>query len=197
MEILRKLILTIVLLSSAVAPAYAHCDSIDGPVVKAAQKALEAGNVNYVLRWVMPEQEAEVKAAFEQTLAVRTLSSEARTLADRYFFETVVRLHREGEGAPYTGLKPAGRDLGPAIPAADEALETGSIDELRRLLLGAVEEGLEARFHEAYALSAGDPADVETGRAFVGAYVEYIHYAERLYEAAHATEHSHPEEGSL
>lgn len=105
----------------------AHCDGMVGPVVKAAQQALTAGNANAVLIWVQKKDEGEVKRALEQTLAVRKLSPEAAGLADRYFFETVVRLHRAGEGEPYSGLKPAGRDLGPAIPAAERALESGSV----------------------------------------------------------------------
>jgi Family of unknown function (DUF6448) len=99
--------------------AYAHCDGLDGPVVKAAQKALAEDNVNLVLIWVQKDDEAEIKRAFEKTVAVRKLNPEARELADMYFFETLVRTHRAAEGAPYTGLKPAGRDLGPAIPAAE------------------------------------------------------------------------------
>jgi hypothetical protein len=106
--------------------ALGHCDGMDGPVVKAAQKALETGNVNLVLIWVQEADEPEVRKAFAQTMAVRKLGPEAKELADRYFFETLVRMHRAREGAAYTGLKPAGRDLGPAIPAADRALEDGS-----------------------------------------------------------------------
>src|SRR5699024_10752527 len=87
--------------------AEAHCDSMDGPVVKAAQKALKTGNVNLVLIWVTEEQEAEVQASFQKTLNIRGINEEVREMADMYFFETVVRLHRASEGAPYTGLKPA------------------------------------------------------------------------------------------
>lgn len=94
----------------------AHCDGMDGPVVIAAQKALAKQDVNLVLIWVQKEDEQELRDVFDQTLRIRELSAEARELADRYFFETLVRIHRAGEGAPYTGLKPAGRDLGPAIP---------------------------------------------------------------------------------
>jgi hypothetical protein len=43
---------------------------------------------------------------FTKTLAVRKQSKEAKELADMYFFETLVRIHCAGEGAPYTGLKP-------------------------------------------------------------------------------------------
>ena len=108
------------------AKVFGHCDGMDGPVVKAAQRALAKGDINLVLIWVQANDEAEIRKVFARTLAVRKLSPEARELADLYFFETLVRIHRAGEGAPYTGLKPAGRDLGPAIPAADKAIETGA-----------------------------------------------------------------------
>jgi Family of unknown function (DUF6448) len=74
-------------------PALAHCDTMDGLVVKAAQKALQTKNVNLLLIWVRDKDEAAIKEAFRQTLAVRGLNREARDLADRYFFETLVRLH--------------------------------------------------------------------------------------------------------
>jgi len=84
-----------------------HCDTMDGPVVKAAKIALDKGNVNLILPWVPKRAEAELKKAFEKTLRARKLGKEAAELADYWFLETAVRLHREGEGAPYTGLKPA------------------------------------------------------------------------------------------
>lgn len=108
----------------------AHCDGMDGPVVKAAQRAIATGSVNLVLIWVQPEDEATVRTAFQKTMEVRKLSPEAEELADRYFFETLVRVHRAGEGAPYTGLKPAGRDLGPIIPAADSSKISGRIADV-------------------------------------------------------------------
>ncbi|TAL26947.1 MAG: hypothetical protein EPN97_18445 [Alphaproteobacteria bacterium] len=95
--------------------AFAHCDGLDGPVVRAATEALNTGKIEPVLIWVRKQDEAEVKEIFRKALAVRKLqNAEAASLADMYFFETIVRIHRAGEGAPYTGLKPAGRDLGPA-----------------------------------------------------------------------------------
>ena len=87
--------------------ASAHCDSVDGPVVAAAREALEANDVTRVQPHVKPETEAELMAAFEHTVSVRAHGGEAQDLADRYFFETAVRLHRAGEGARYTGLKEA------------------------------------------------------------------------------------------
>src|SRR4026209_1760872 len=147
--------------------AIAHCDGIDGPVVKAAQKALEMGNVNLVLIWVQKTDEDEVKKAFQKTLAVRKLNPQAKELADLYFFETLVRIHRAGEGAPYSGLKPAGRDLGPAIPAGDEALAPGKGETVVKLLSDNMEHRLRNHFNEAVAKKKFDKNDVEAGRAFV------------------------------
>jgi hypothetical protein len=179
---------------AAPAPVLAHCDGLDGPVVKAAQAALEAQDPALVLIWVQPGDEPEIRDAFERTLAVRTLSPQARELADRFFFETVVRVHRTGEGAPYTGLKPAGRDLGPAIPAADRALDQRSAEPLVRLLTEAMVEHLRTRFDEVLAARSYAPDDVAKGRDYVRAYVEFVHYVERLYDAAVTSANGHFEE---
>ena len=174
----------------------AHCDALDGPVIKAAQKALETGNVSFVLIWVNKQDEGEVKAAFQKTLAVRRLSPEAKELADRYFFETVVRIHRAGEGAPYTGLKAAGQDIGPAIPAADKALEGGSSDQLLRMMTETMQEGVREHFKHTISLKNFNKDDIESGREYVKAYVVFIHYVERLYEASKGSAHGHfPEVG--
>lgn len=171
--------------------ASAHCDGLDGPVVTAAKQALDTGNANLVLVWVQKPDEAEIKKAFERTLAVRQLNSQAKELADLYFFETLVRIHRAGEGAPYTGLKPAGRDLGPAIPAADKALQTGSVEPLVKLLTEAVEHGVREHFAAANGTKTYDKDDIGAGRKYVQAYVPFVHYVERIYEATKASAHGH------
>ncbi len=181
----------LILIVSVPARVWAHCDGMDGPVVIAAQKALDTGNVNLVLIWVQKADEAEIKQAFERTLAVRQLSSQAKELADMYFFETLVRIHRAGEGAPYTGLKPAGRDLGPAIPAADKALQTGSVDALVKLLTEAVQHGVREHFAAANGKKTYDKNNVEAGRKYVQAYVPFLHYVEGIYEATKASAHGH------
>ena len=163
--------------------AFAHCDGLDGPVVKAAQNALQTSNVNLVLIWVQKENEPELKAVFQQTLAVRKLSPEGKALADRHLFEALVRLHRAGEGAPYTGLKPAGRDLGPAIPAADRAIESGGTAALETLLVNELRTGIREAFGRVQAKREYDANDLAAGREYVKAYVEYIHFVERLHDA--------------
>ncbi|OGA71976.1 MAG: hypothetical protein A3G81_15745 [Betaproteobacteria bacterium RIFCSPLOWO2_12_FULL_65_14] len=175
-------------------PASAHCDGLDGPVAKTAFEALDAGNVNQVLIWVQKNDEADIKHAFEHALNVRNLGPAAKELADRYFLETLVRVHRAGEGAPYTGLKPAGRDLGPAIPAADRAIETGSAEPVLKLLTEAVRKGLHEQFHGVTATKEFATNDVAAGRKHVAAYVEYVHYVERLYDAAGKAAQGHAPE---
>jgi hypothetical protein len=133
-------------------------------VVTAAKKALATGNVNLVLIWVQKKDEDEIKKAFRKTLVVQKGSPEARELADMYFFETLVRIHRAGEGAPFTGLKPAGRDLGPAIPAGDKAIADGKVEPLLKLLINAIQQGLHDQFKKAMAKKNFDKDDVDAGR---------------------------------
>jgi hypothetical protein len=163
-------------------PARAHCDTMDGPVVKAAQKALEMGNVNLVLIWVRENDEPEIREAFARTVAVRRFGAEARALADHYFFETLVRVHRAGEGMPFTGLKPAGGELGPTIPAADRALVKGSSEEVETLLMPLLREEIGRRFRAVQARRAYPAGDVAAGRRFVEAYVSFLHYIEAAHE---------------
>lgn len=178
----------------AAAPASAHCDGLDGPVITSARQALDTGNVNRVLVWVQHTDEAQIKHAFGKTLEVRKLSPSARELADNYFFETLVRVHRAGEGAPYTGIKPAGRDLGPAVPAGDKALETGSVEPLAKLLTQAVHKSVEGQFKDVIAKKNYKADDVAAGQEYVKAYVGYIHSVERIYEAAASPAHGHAPE---
>ncbi len=179
---------------SGSADVRAHCDGLDGPVVKAAQKALDTGNVNLILIWVQKKDEGEIRSIFKKTLAVRKLSPQAKELADMYLFETLVRVHRGGEGEPYTGLKPAGRDLGPAIPAADKTLDSGTVEPLLKLLTDAMQKGVQEKFKEAMIKKKYNPADVEAGRAYIGSYVPFVNYIESIYRTVMKTSAGHPGE---
>lgn len=173
------------------APAQAHCDTLDGPVVSAARKALDTGNANLVLVWVQKKDEAEIRSAFQRARNVRKAGGEAKELADMYFFETLVRIHRAGEGAGYTGLKPAGT-IEPPVAAADKAIESGKLQGLGKVISERTEQGLHSHFEQVMAKKKYNPNDVEAGRAYSSAYVEFVHYAERLYDAAEtlAPEHA-------
>jgi hypothetical protein len=165
-------------------PAFAHCDSLAGPVVVDARKALEAGEVTPVLKWVTAEDEPEIRAAFAKTLSVRGGSAEAKALADRWFFETLVRVHRAGEGAAFTGLKDADFKVAEGIELADRAVDEGSLADAEKRLLETITANLRKSFDEVKAAREHASHNVEAGRHYVHAYVEFIHFVERLHEAA-------------
>ncbi len=168
-------------------PAAAHCDTMDGPVVKAAQLAIKRGDVTPILKWVPKTEEAQIRALFGRTLKVRSLSPEARELADNYFFETVVRVHRAGEGESFTGLKPSGTPIEPGIALADNAVATDSVDSLIRQVTSDVAEGIHLRFTRVQQASKHANDSVEAGRQYAAAYVEFIHYIEDIHKALSAT----------
>ena len=180
-------------------PATGPCDALDGPLVALARRALETEDVNHVLPWVRAEDEEEIRRALRHALALRKFWPDARELAETHFFETLVRAHRASEGAPYTGLKPAGADVGPALPAAGRALDSGYVRGLVTLLIDAVRSGVHRHFEAAMKRSNFPVEDVAAGRAYVEAYESYVRYVERLWEAAtqpHAHAPGAPEGGA-
>lgn len=192
----RYLTVAAVLAALMLAPvdARAHCGAVDGPVATAAVKALDTGNVRLVFPYVPQTAEAELESAFQQAGTVRRLGPDAKALADRYFMETAVRLHRAGEGAPYTGLRPAGIDFGPAIPAAEKALESGDLRPVLDLLTREIAEGVSERFEHARALRAAtkEPsaaAQVPAARERVSTELAFIGYVEGVYLTAKAGGH--------
>lgn len=156
----------------------AHCDTLDGPVVNDARLAIQKSEVTPVLKWIRESDEKEIRQAFARTMAVRTKGVDAQELADLYFFETVVRVHRAGEGAPYTGLLPAGTKAEPGIAEADEAIASGNGDALWNLLGKEKAEIARAKLSAVLEKKKNKDNSVAEGRAFVAAYVDFVHYAE-------------------
>lgn len=171
------LLSTLMLLALVSGPAAAHCDSMSGPVVIDAQAALASGKIDPVLKWVGEDDEAAIRNAFKMTLAVRGESDAARYVADQYFFETLVRIHRATEGEGFTGLKPAG-SVDPAIAAADHALEVGNVDQLADETAAAIRDGIRHRFTDAYDKRKVAEQSVALGRQYVQSYVEFTHFVE-------------------
>lgn len=168
-----------------------HCDALDGPVVRAAQKALSAGDVNLVLPYVRVAGEAEIRDAFDRTFKVVQLGGEAQDLAERWFFETVVRVHRAGEGAPYTGLKPAGLDVGPVIPVAEKALADESPDALVDILCAEVSRQVSQRLGHASEMKALADGTVAAAREYVEAMLGLQVWAHTVYRQLTSSAHPH------
>jgi hypothetical protein len=180
-QIWRAIPLLALSLSMFAADGRAHCDTMNGPVVKAARSALESGDVRLVLPWIKPADEPEVRSVFDRVIALRTEGELARSISDRLFFETVVRLHRAGEGAPYTGLKESQESLEPGIAEAENSIEGDTLEPLFRELSGMLHEGLERSFDRLRSAHGYQADDVQAGRRFVEAYVAYLHQVEGLY----------------
>lgn len=172
--------------------AYSHCDTMDGPVIADALSALESGDVTPVLKWVGSDYETEIRAVFGHVLKVRKLGPEAAELADNYFFETLVRIHREGEGAPYTGIKPAGTKIEPGVAEADAAILSGKPEAIFPGLHALLVEGITHRLERVLETKKHANDSVDAGREYVEAYVEFVHYVEALFAVGGAgSGHAH------
>jgi len=161
--------------------AWGHCDTTGGPIIPEDKAALDRGDVTPTLKWVKKEHEAEVKTAFSKAVAVRSRGGEAKELADQYFLETLIRLHRAGEGEPYTGIKD--EPVEPIVAMADKALAGGSVDDMILKISEHLDAAIRERFHKAVEAQKDKDKSVEAGREFVEAYVSYVHYVEAVHAA--------------
>src|SRR5690554_760431 len=164
--------------------SFAHCDSYDGPVIKDALKALDQNKVELVLKWIEPQQEKEVISLFDKTYKLKKGDKEVYTIVEKHFLETLVRLHRETEGAPYTGLKPAG-SMTPLVEMADKSIANKSAEEVIDAVTTHLEQVLRERYATVSKLSKSKNNSVKEGRAYVEAYVAYTHTLEALEHVLH------------
>jgi len=182
------LVLMMLVLSSTV--AFAHCDTMEGPLIGDAQKAISQNNVNIVLKWIPASNEAEIKDAFNQTMKVRVLSPDAEKLADNSFFETLVRIHRASEGVPFTGVKPVGTPIDPKVAAADKAVAAGNLSPVKDLIPEKDLPELTERFEKVMLLKNFDMNDVKAGREYIEAYVQFFKFAEGEGHEGHGDAHA-------
>ncbi|MFG0284988.1 MAG: DUF6448 family protein [Phycisphaerales bacterium JB039] len=157
----------------------AHCDTMDGPIIPEALRALDSGDVRPLLKWIPEQEEGAIREAFDRARAVRDMGSDVQAMADQFFLETLIRIHRAGEGEPFTGIKPAG-SAPPVFKAADDALASGSVDALADQVAQSVRDEIKRRFEAASLLRAGMDDSPEAGRAYVRQYVRYLHLVEAI-----------------
>lgn len=171
-------LLTILMLMFTV-PTYAHCDSYDGPVIQDAYKALEKEDVRFVMKWIETKHEAEITNLFNKTVGLKNKDVEIYSIVEKHFLETLVRHHRETEGAPYTGLKPAG-STAPIVQMADNSIENQDVKTLLTNLGNHIQEVIAEKYEKVAALSKVKDNSVAEGRAYVAAYVDYTHTLEGI-----------------
>ena len=172
-------------------PASAHCDSYDGPVIKDAMKALETNNVDLVFKWITQDQEKEIVGLFDKTYNLKKGDKEIYSIVEKHFLETLVRLHRETEGAPYTGLKPAGTTK-QIVVLSDKAIENHDIDNLLAQLNNHIADVIKEKYHKVETLNKVKDNSAQEGRAYVEAYVDYTHSLEAFHDILeHGGGHNH------
>ncbi|MGI5819075.1 MAG: DUF6448 family protein [Armatimonadota bacterium] len=164
---------------------WAHCDRINGPVAKDAISALEQRDFGVVQIWVGEDQELELRARFDEALTVGQQSEAAREMAERYFIETAIRLHREAEGMHFTGVKPAA-EPSPDIAAAERALEMADVTIVTDYLKARIDEEVGAWFAGAREAQGHRHTSVEAGRKWIDAYVKYVVFIHTLSEVIEA-----------
>lgn len=177
------LILSLIAIFSfiSIQPASAHCDSYDGPALVDAEKALLTNNVDLILKWIDVDMEDEVVPLFHKTYSLKNGDKEIYEIVKKHFFETFIRLHREMEGAPFTGLKPAGTTAHITV-MSDKALETGDFKNLLKALNNHINLQLQEKYDKTKALYKVKDNSVEEGRAYVEAYVDYTHSLEAVHD---------------
>ncbi|MEO8934971.1 MAG: DUF6448 family protein [Xanthomarina sp.] len=180
---MRSILLAMVFMLTSIS-GFAHCDSYDGPVIKDALTALDNNNVELVLKWIEPQQEQEVITLFNKTYSLKNEDEQIYTIVEKHFLETLVRLHRETEGAPFTGLKPAG-SMTPMVAMADRSIEINSMEEVAKNVTTHLEQVLRDRYAKVMELNKTKDNSVEEGREYVHAYVEYTHTLEALEHVLH------------
>lgn len=191
-QIILALVTGLVMMAVLPKKAYAHCDTMDGPTAKDGQKALETNNINYAIKWIAPEFEEELSKIFDLSVKVRKLNKDAEELADRYFLENLVRIHRAGEGAPYIGLKPHGVPVDEKVAAADKSIEIGNLSPLEGLVTHEEMHVLKGLFEKVMSLKEFDVNNVEAGRAYIEAYVSFFKFAEgEEHEHVHGGHNEH------
>jgi hypothetical protein len=180
-----SVMLAIALLGLTNGVAWAHCDTASGPVAMAAREALETGKFAAVAIWVGAKQNDALRSAFDQSLPVYHMGGKAQKLAEQHFMETAVRLHRQAEGLPYTGLQPA-QPLPIDVATAEHALDTGELQPVSQLLEAALEKQLATLFDAARNAREDKDKNLAAGRAWADAYVKYVTYVHGLYTTIQA-----------
>ncbi len=171
-------LMVFMLLVFSTSVTFAHCDTMDGPLIADAKKAISRNNVNYALKWIQPANEAEILDAFHLIMKVRGLSAEAKEVAEKYFFDTLVRIHRAGEGVPFTGVKPSGTPIDEKVMAADKSIEIGNLSPLNGKVPEKEMPELTERFKKVMLLKNFDINNVAAGREYIEAYVQFFKFAE-------------------
>lgn len=148
-----------------------------GPMMKAAQMALESGNARHILIWLPEGSENTLRNLLEKACCEQY--SQKRVAAD-WYFENVQRLHRAGMRSNYSGIEDVIFGEMPVIRKADEAIETGNFEGLSGLVPDMDIPELRQRFDTIRGMRNYPAGNLSAGRTFVSAYLEFMLYLYNL-----------------
>lgn len=175
---LKIIIAIIAILALNMNYASAHCDHVEGPVIKAAKNAIAENNVNYILIWVQPADEVKLTKLFNEALPKIKAGDSA---TEQKFYEDLVKIHRSGEGVEFDGvIKQVGAEIEPVIVAADAAIETGNLAVLHPYVIKSQEfhDEVVRKYMIAMSMKNYDVNNLSAGRAYVTAYVNFMKFVE-------------------
>ena len=149
-----------------------------------AQKALNKDKVEIAFKWVKKDREPEIAEAFNRAVKERKANPTTREATDKIFFETLGRVHCEGENFPFLGKSPSGSKVHPVRQAIDRSLSTDEADDLTKMINEEVSKGIHDRFDKVRQFESGQEDNVDAARQYVDAYVDYVDYVEKVHQDA-------------
>jgi hypothetical protein len=163
---------------------FAYCETLEEPLVRDARKALDQRKVELAFKWADKDREAEIRTAFDRAVKERETSPATAEATDKIFFETLGRVHCEGENFPFLGMNPSGPGVHPVRQEIDRALATDDVDDLSQRINSEVSKGIHERFDKVRQFEAGQQDDVDIARKYVDTYVDYVGYVEKIHKDA-------------
>jgi hypothetical protein len=163
---------------------FAYCETLEESLVRDARKALDQRQVALAFKWVKKDRESEIRTAFDRAVKERETNPATQETTDNIFFQTLGRVHCEGENFPFLGKNPAGPDVHPIRQAIDRALSEDEVDDLTQKITVEVSQGIHDRFNQVRRFESGQQDDVDAARQYVGAYVDYVDYVEKIHQDA-------------
>jgi len=194
MKLSNIFILSVLFGLGIVFSVFAHCDTVNGPVVSDAKQALEKANADIVLKWVRQQDEEKIRKAFNETLEKRKQHPKDKGNIDMSFYEEVVKLHRAGEGVEYSGIKTGEIKINPITEIADTALAKSDAGELIKMFPESARADIQSDFDEVMKKKKHMNENIAAGREYVASYVKFMHHIESLYGAENTETHGQNKE---
>jgi hypothetical protein len=161
------------------------CNQHDGPVTRAAKRALETGNAQYILIWIQKESENTVKNLLERACCERTTRKDSHQRTTDWFFETVNRLHSAYYGPCNLDISTKSREEKEIILLVERACESGNVEELLTIIPDASAVEMRQCFEDVMKKRDYGGKNSAAGRVYISAVVDFIACVHHLCSGSH------------